>query len=84
MVKSRRILSSDSLEDHIVELATSGKLACAAGAAIRSQKSRGLPITSKRGNEIVKVYSDGRTEVLETLNPPIYKLPKGVKFFQNK
>lgn len=72
-----------SLEDAIVALAESGKLAGAARAAIRDQRAAGLPITYKRGNEIVKEYPDGRLEVIGTLPPATYKLPKGVRRIRN-
>jgi hypothetical protein len=73
-----------SLEDSIVGLAESGKLAEAAAAAIRAQKARGIPVTFLEGNDVIKEYPDGRRETLETLEPaPVYRLPKGVKRIRN-
>ena len=40
---------SDSLEDHIVELAMNGKLAEASEKAIRRQQKLGMAITYKEG-----------------------------------
>ena len=67
------------MEDRIVGLALSGKLAGAARNEIRAIRKLGLPLTFKRGNKIVKEFPDGRVEVLETLEkrPPV--VPKGVK-----
>jgi hypothetical protein len=75
---------SGLLEDHLVKLAVSGKLAGAARSAIRAQKKLGLPVTFKRGNQVVKVFANGREEILETLNRPAYKLPKGVAIIRKK
>ena len=72
-----------SLEDAIVGLAASGKLAGAGRAAIRAQKEAGLPVTYQQGNEVIKEFPDGRREVLATLEPPTYRLPKGVARIRN-
>lgn len=68
-----------TLEDAVVSLATTGKLAEAARSAIRAQRKAGLAITYKKGNQIVTEYPDGRRVVLRNLTPPIYTIPKGVK-----
>jgi len=73
-----------SLEGEIVDMALRGELAKAARKAIRTAKRRGLPITFKRGNQVVKEYADGRVEVLETLSFPKYVLPKGVKIIPRR
>jgi hypothetical protein len=75
---------SGTLEGGIVDLALRGKLAKAARKAIRTAKGRGLPITFKKGNQVVKEHADGRIEVLETLAAPEYVLPKGVKIISRK
>ncbi len=71
------------LEDMVVELAVNGMLAGAAQAAVRAQKEAGLPITYKRGSEIVKEFADGRQEVLSTVPSPVYKLKKHVAKIHN-
>lgn len=73
-----------SLEDAIVNLATTGQLAEAGRAAVRAQHEAGLPVTYQRGNEVVKEFPDGRREVIATLEPPEYRLPKGVARIRNR
>lgn len=73
-----------SLEDAIVTLATTGQLAEAAASAIRAQRDAGLPITYQLGNDVVREFPDGRREVLATLQPPTYRLPKGVGRIRNR
>lgn len=68
-----------SLEAGVVKLALSGKLAGAGRRAVAAQRRLGLPVTFKRGNQIVKKYADGHIEVLGGLERPVYTLPKGVK-----
>jgi hypothetical protein len=68
-----------SLEDSVVKLAMTGKLAEAAASAIRAQKQAGLPVTFLEGNLVIKEHPDGRREILRTLKPAAtYALPKGV------
>jgi hypothetical protein len=73
-----------ALEDHLLELVAEGKLAEAAGGAIRAQKERGLPVTFKRGDQVIKAFPDGREEVLTTLARPIYTIPSGVRVIRGK
>jgi hypothetical protein len=80
LVKAHR----NSLEGRIVELATSGKLGWGARAAIRSQKRDGLPITTMRGNQVVRIFPGGRVEILETVERPEFTIPKGVKLLKRK
>src|SRR5258708_1623668 len=69
-----------SLESGVRKLAAQGKLAKAAGAAIRAQRKRGVPVTFQRGDQVVKQYSDGRIEVLQKLKRRApYSPPRGVK-----
>lgn len=68
-----------SLEANIVNLATTGKLARISRAAIQRSLDRGIPITFKRGNRIIKRHPDGREELLATLPKPTYRLPHGVR-----
>src|SRR3982751_5317196 len=73
------------LEDLIVSLAESGQLAAAGRQAARETRAAGLPLTYKRGNQIVREYPDGRREVLETLPPaPPFERPKGVKLIRRR
>lgn len=73
------------LEDLIVSLAESGRLAAAGRQAARETRAAGLPLTYKRGNQIVREHPDGRREVLETLPPPPpFKRPKGVKLIRRR
>jgi hypothetical protein len=68
-----------TLEANLVGLAMTGKLAKAGRRAVASQVDRGLPVTFKRGQKVIKVHPDGREEVLATLDRPTYTLPKGVR-----
>jgi hypothetical protein len=68
-----------TLEANLVGLAMNGKLAKAGRRAVASQVDRGLPVTFKRGQKIIKAHADGREEVLATLDRPAYTLPKGVR-----
>jgi hypothetical protein len=78
----RRSTSSDP--ESLVALAESGRLGDAARAEVRAQRAAGLPITYKRGNQVVTEHPDGRCEVLETLRPPPpFKIPKGVGRIRN-
>jgi hypothetical protein len=72
------------LEDHLLDLVANGELAEAAGGAIRAQKERGLPVTFKRGDDVIKAFADGREEVLATLARPTYKTPSGVRVLRSK
>ncbi len=69
----------DLLESHVVDLALSGKLSKAGREAIEKQKSLGLPRTLSRGHQIVRVYPNGREEVLRDLPQFTYVLPSGVR-----
>lgn len=60
-------------------LARTGKLGRSARKAIRAQTARGLAVTYKRGDEVIKEYADGRKEVLETLEPTSFKVPANVQ-----
>jgi len=68
-----------TLEANLVVLAMTGKLAKAGRRAVASQVDRGLPVTFKRGQRVIKVHPDGREEILATLERPAYTLPKGVR-----
>jgi hypothetical protein len=73
-----------SLEANIVRLAMTGKLAEAGRNAIRVQKERGIPVTFIRGGKIIKQHSDGREEVLGTVERPKYRVPRGVAVLRKK
>lgn len=68
-----------SLEQRVVSLALGGKLAHAAQKAVRLQKARGLAVTFKRGDAIVKQHSSGRIEKIATIQPRKYAVPAGVR-----
>ena len=74
----KRRVAPRTLEDAVVALASSGKLAEAGRSAIRAQRRAGLAITYKDGNQIVTEYPDRRRVVLRTVTPPSYTIPKGV------
>jgi len=73
-----------ALEDHLLELAAEGTLAEAAGGAIRAQKEQGLPVTFKRGDQVIKAFADGREEVLTTVARPTYTIPSGLRVLRSK
>jgi hypothetical protein len=75
---------SKSLEQKLTRLAMRGKLSKGARAAIRNQLKLGLPVTIKRGNQIVREHPDGTREVLTTVRPSKYKLPAGVAIIGGK
>jgi hypothetical protein len=39
--------------------------------AVQEARARGLPITGVENNQIIKVYADGRREILGTVKPPV-------------
>jgi hypothetical protein len=68
-----------SLEDSIVTLAETGKLAEAGAAAVRATKAAGLPVTFLEGNNVIREYPDGRREVVRRLKAaPKHPIPRGV------
>jgi len=76
--------AADSFEDRISELARSGKLFNAAREAVEEQKKSGLPVTFRRGNQVIKQYADGREEVLAEIPPSKFKIPAGVEIIPSK
>jgi hypothetical protein len=83
--KSRTAEASGSLESQISHLAAKGKLAAAARRAIRAQRARGLPITFKRGNKIIRQHPNGQEELLQHLTATKrVKLPAGVRILGKK
>ena len=77
-VKSYTAEERRSLEGKIVPLAISGKLRAGSHEARRLHRKLGIPMTQKEGSKVLKVYSDGRTEVLAEVDAPRYVLPDGV------
>jgi hypothetical protein len=70
----------NSLEANVVRLALEGKLSGAADRAVQEQKALGLPVTFRRGNEVIKQFPDGREEVLATIPQSApYRPPTGVR-----
>ncbi|MGC4033528.1 MAG: hypothetical protein QM754_17710 [Tepidisphaeraceae bacterium] len=62
----------------LIALALEGKLSRAARHAVQKQKSRGLAITFRRGNQIVRQDSDGKIIVLATIQPVAFSAPKNI------
>ena len=79
--KSSRPLPEEpgSLEGEIVTLARTGKLAKAGRRAVAASKKLGLPVTYKRGDEIIKQFPNGDEEVLGTVQRLGYVLPHGIR-----
>jgi hypothetical protein len=74
------VVVGPDLEEELVRLAESGRLAGAGRAAVRADRAAGLPVTYQRGSQVVREYPDGRREVLGTIPPtPPYKLPKSAR-----
>ena len=71
-----------SLEGAIMGMARRGELAVPARLAIRRLRRKGVPITFRRGQEIIKQHADGREEVLGVIELPAFKLPKGVRIIE--
>jgi hypothetical protein len=83
--KSRRVdADTGSLEECVVALARDGRFANAARRAVRAQVAKGIAVTFKRGKKIIKRYSDGREEVLASVQRPPYTLPAGVGILGKK
>jgi hypothetical protein len=68
----------DSLEAQLPRLIASGELKEAARRAIADQLARGIPVTFQRGEAIVKVYPDGREEILGRVPQRTYRIPPDV------
>jgi L-fucose isomerase-like protein len=81
---TRFLPESNSLENHIVRLARSGALARDVRKVIRRQKRAGLAVTRMRGDDVVKICPDGRTEILERICRVPYQLPEGVRIFPSR
>lgn len=73
-----------SHEDPIVALEREGAFARASRAAIRKQRAMGIPITFKRGRQVIKRYPDGREEVLEILARSGFRLAGDVRRIDEK
>jgi len=69
----------DALESSVVKFALGGKLAKVSRNAVNKQVQRGLPITFKRGNKVIKQFADGREEVLGTIKKLHFRLPSNVR-----
>lgn len=83
-VRRRGKEDAGSLEERIVALATSGKLANAGRNAIRTQRRKGLAVTFQRGDQVIKQFPDGREEVLATVRRADYTVPEGVEIIGGK
>jgi hypothetical protein len=71
-----------SLEALIMGMARRGELAKPAQLAIRRLRRKGVPITFRRGRQIITQYADGREEILGEIERPTYKFPKGVRIIE--
>ena len=68
-----------SLEDRIVGLAMRGKLTRIGRRAVAAQRAAGLPVTFKRGDQVIRELPDGTVEVLATIAAVRYRVPDGVR-----
>jgi hypothetical protein len=72
-----------SLEASIMDMARRGELAKPAQQARRRLRDKGVPITGRRGNQIITRHADGREEMLGEIESPIRtKLPEGVRIIE--
>ena len=70
----------DDLETRAVhDLVTSGRLAEAGQFAIAETRRLGMPVTYKRGDQIIREHPDGREEVLAVVPSVPFALPAGVR-----
>lgn len=76
--------SEGPVETAFLKLALGGKLAKAGRDAIRRQRAKGLAVTFKRGQEIIKQYPDGREEILGRVAPRRFRMPKNVPIIGEK
>ena len=68
------------LEDCIMDLAVSGRLAKAGQKAVALQREHGLPVTYLNDEgKIVRELPDGKIEVLGEVKKAAFKRPKGVR-----
>jgi hypothetical protein len=75
-------IRADEFDGKIAQFALSGKLNRAAKQAVRDQRSRGLAITFKRGNQIVRQGADGSILILQTIEPVEFVAPPHVRVFR--
>lgn len=70
----------DEQESRFVhDLVNSGRLEQAGREAVAEQRRLGIPVTYKRGDEIVREHADGRVEVLAVVPSVTVTLPPGVR-----
>ena len=74
----------DRLESRALDLALDGKLTHVSRQAIEGRLQMGLPLTVSRDGKILRIYPDGRQEVLEELPPLTFSLPAGVRVLDPK
>ena len=72
-------IASFAGDGDLVKLALSGKLRQAAREAVRDQRARGLAVTFKRGDQIVRRSADGTIEVIGRVTTPAFRLPEHVR-----
>ena len=65
-----------------MEMARRGELAKPARLAIRRLRRKGLPITFRRGHQIIQQHADGREEILGVIARPSFTLPAGVRIIE--
>lgn len=73
-----------ALEDSIVELAKSGRLAKAGSRAFQQHLDAGGVVVYMHGRQIVMRNPDGKLSFIATIKTPRYKLPAGVKVIKKK
>ncbi len=76
--------AADDVESRVVDIALSGRLSRAGTEAIENHRRLGLPLTVSRDNKMVRLYPDGRGEVLEALPTITYVRPPSVRLWESK
>jgi len=76
--------AADEVESRVVDIALSGRLSRVGREAIENHRRLGLPMTVSRDNKIIRLYADGREEVLEELPAITYVLPPHVRVLEPK
>ena len=74
----------DSLEAALPRLIAEGRLGEAGRRAIADQLARGFPVTFQRGELVIKLFPDGREEVLARVPVRPYKLPIDISVVETK
>lgn len=62
VAKLKKKITDISMEERAALIAAAGR------AAVESAKKKGIPVTGREGNQIVKLYPDGQRTVIKTLD----------------